>query len=205
MQNKAHWEKVYSDKAAEQVSWYQPHAELSLQLIRDADIDRSAAVIDVGGGASTLVDDLLAFGYHQLTVLDWSATALNAAQTRLAERAGQITWLVQNIVKATLPEQHYTLWHDRAVFHFLTTASERQAYVQSASRALKPGGYLIVATFAQEGPQTCSGLPVRRYNASELFAEFASAFRPVQHQRQIHNTPAGKVQMFTYIVCQKQL
>ena len=198
MHAKRHWEDVYSLKAAEDVSWFQEHAERSLRLIREAGVCRSAAIIDVGGGASTLVDDLLASGYSNLTVLDLSGGALAAAKTRLGSRASAVRWLEADIVDAPLPRHGYDLWHDRAVFHFLTTAQQRQAYVGAVLRAVKPGGHVIVATFAEDGPQMCSGLPVMRYRADELHAEFGEQFVLLKHERESHLTPTGVEQRFVY-------
>jgi ubiquinone/menaquinone biosynthesis C-methylase UbiE len=203
MQTKQHWQNVYTTKATEQVSWFQPHAERSVKLIRDASIDKAASIIDVGGGASTLVDDLLKVGYRRLTVLDLSAAALIAAKNRLGDRASEVIWLEANVLDAPLPQQEYSVWHDRAVFHFLTTVEERQTYVQAVLRAVKPGGLIIMATFAEDGPTTCSGLPVMRYSAAQLYAEFGSAFQWLGHEQEIHVTPSGKEQKFIYCLCRK--
>ena len=203
METKDHWEKVYATKAATEVSWFQPHAQLSLKLIRDAGVPTSASIIDVGGGASTLVDDLLAAGYAAITVLDLSGSALAAARARLGTRAAQVQWIEANVVEAELPAQAYDVWHDRAVFHFLTTEQDRRAYVQAVLRAVKPGGLVIVATFAEDGPTQCSGLPVMRYSAHELHAEFGAPFALLGHDRESHHTPAGGEQRFVYCFCRK--
>ncbi|HVK30873.1 MAG TPA: class I SAM-dependent methyltransferase [Burkholderiaceae bacterium] len=201
MPSKQHWEQVYTRKPAAQVSWYQEHAGQSLQLIRATGAPRSAAIIDVGGGASTLVDDLLADGYTALTVLDLSAAALGAARRRLGTRAQAVTWLEANILDAPLPVHAFDVWHDRAVFHFLTDADERRAYVAAVQRAVNPGGHVIVATFAEDGPTQCSGLPVMRYSPSELHAQFGAAFSLLRQEREAHHTPAGAVQKFIYCYC----
>lgn len=203
MQSREHWERVYSSKATDAVSWFQEHAESSLRLIQATGVSGAAPVIDVGGGASTLVDDLLAHGYTNLTVLDLSAAALKAAQTRLGARAGQVNWLEADVVRADLPQQGFDVWHDRAVFHFLTEPQERHAYVAKVLGAVKPGGHVIVATFAEDGPTQCSGLPVMRYSADELHAEFGEPFLLQQHTRESHHTPFGTVQQFTYCYCRR--
>lgn len=198
-----HWDEVYATKPAQAVSWYQPHAALSLELIRRTGAGRDAAIIDVGGGASTLVDDLLADGYRDLTVLDLSAAALDVARRRLGRTAGAVRWLDGDVTAAALPARRFDVWHDRAVFHFLTEAAQRRAYVEQVMRAVKPGGHVIVATFAPDGPLQCSGLPVMRYSADSLHDEFGTAFELVEHRDESHLTPAGKVQHFIYCHCLK--
>lgn len=185
------------------MSWFQPHAEPSLDLIERAGSARDAAIIDVGGGASTLVDDLLARGYRDLTVLDLSAAALAAAQVRLGDEARRVNWVEADITEADLPAQRYHLWHDRAVFHFLTDAAQRQAYVGRVLHAVKPGGHVIVATFAEDGPDRCSGLPVMRYGADALHAEFGAPFELLEHRRETHRTPGGAEQQFVYCYCRR--
>ncbi len=202
-QAKAHWEGVYARRAPDSMSWFQPHAEPSLDLIERAGSARDAAIIDVGGGASTLVDDLLARGYRDLTVLDLSAAALAAAQVRLGDEARRVNWVEADITEADLPAQRYHLWHDRAVFHFLTDAAQRQAYVGRVLHAVKPGGHVIVATFAEDGPDRCSGLPVMRYGADALHAEFGAPFELLEHRRETHRTPGGAEQQFVYCYCRR--
>ena len=203
MEPKNHWEQVYSTKATTEVSWFQEHAKLSLKLIQDAGIPRSAEIIDVGGGASILVDDLLANGYQHITVLDISGAALAAASTRLGAQAANVKWLEANILDVRLPEHTYDVWHDRAVFHFLLTPEQRHAYVQTVLRSVKPGGLVIVATFGEDGPSMCSGLPVMRYSANELHQEFGEPFTLLGHEKESHKTPAGKVHGFVYCLCRK--
>lgn len=203
MQSKNHWETVYGTKAPAEVSWFQEHAELSLKLIQDAHIHTTAAIIDVGGGASVFVDDLLAHGYEHVTVLDISGAALVTARARLGDRADKVRWLESDILGAELPHHGYDVWHDRAVFHFLTSPEERQAYVETVLRAVKPGGLVLVATFAEDGPTECSGLPVMRYSADELHDEFGEPFLLMGHEKESHTTPAGKVQQFVYCLCRK--
>lgn len=203
MQPKNHWETVYSTKNVAEVSWFQEHAALSLKLIQDANIPTTAKIIDVGGGASILVDDLLGHGYGDITVLDISGAALDTAKARLGSRGDAIHWLEANILEAELPEQAYDVWHDRAVFHFLTKPEERHAYVELVLSAVKPGGLVIVATFSEDGPTECSGLPVMRYSADELHSEFGQPFALMGHKKESHETPAGKVQEFVYCLCRK--
>lgn len=203
MESKQHWEKVYATKAATEVSWFQEHAALSLKLIREAGVPQSASIIDVGGGASTLVDDLLANGYAHLTVLDLSGAALATARSRLGARAAGVQWVEANVLSADLPAQGYEVWHDRAVFHFLTSEEERHAYVSQVLRVVKPGGLVIVATFAEDGPTQCSGLPVMRYSAGALHGEFGAPFQLLGHERESHHTPGGNEQKFVYCFCRK--
>ena len=203
MQPKNHWEHVYSTKKTESVSWFQEHAEQSMRLIRGTGVPYSAGIIDVGGGASTLVDDLLSSGYCAVSVLDLAAAALSVAKARLGERASEVQWTEGDITKVLLPVHAFDVWHDRAVFHFLTSKEDREAYVDTVLRSVKPGGHVIVATFAEDGPIQCSGLPVMRYGPSELHAEFGSPFSLVQHQREEHHTPFGTVQKFVYCYCRK--
>jgi ubiquinone/menaquinone biosynthesis C-methylase UbiE len=204
MASKDHWENVYATKTSKGVSWFQEHAQLSLKLINDAKIPTSASIIDVGGGASTLVDDLVAQGYQHISVLDLSQSALTETKKRLGvAAAAQVQWIEANILEVELPVHQFDVWHDRAVFHFLTNEIERHAYVQKVLGAVKPGGLVIVATFAEDGPTMCSGLPVKRYNASELYAEFGAPFQLLGHHKEIHHTPAGGEQKFVYCVCRK--
>jgi SAM-dependent methyltransferase len=204
MPSKNHWDRVYATKSPQGVSWYQPHADQSVRLIRQTGLPLSASIIDVGGGASTLVDDLLQAGYRHLTVLDLSGAALAAAQARLGDAARQVTWLEADVTRVTLPAQAFDLWHDRAVFHFLTGEREREAYVAAVMHAVKPGGHVIVATFAEDGPLQCSGLPVVRYSPQGLHAEFGNPFTLLKHEREEHHTPSGSVQKFIYCYCRKE-
>lgn len=196
MTSQEHWEKVYATKQSDQVSWYRPHLELSLTLIQKLAPAPSTAIIDVGGGASTLVDDLLLRGYSDLTVLDVSTTAINIAQSRLGQRADAVHWLCSDVTSASLPQGHYGLWHDRAVFHFLADPSTRAAYVAQAASAIPIGGHLIVSTFGPEGPPKCSGLNVTRYDADRLSSEFAPYFRLEDSVIEWHQTPSGSTQQF---------
>lgn len=201
MQHKVHWERIYATRRPTEVSWFQEHAVRSLRLIEGTAVPKSAAIIDVGGGASVLVDDLLEAGYSGVTVLDLSAAALWAARNRLGARAARVSWLEGDITTIRLPAHAFDIWHDRAVFHFLTTAEQRQAYVRQVLCAVKPGGHVIVSTFAEDGPLQCSGLPVMRYSAAGLHAEFGSPFELLRHEREEHHTPTGKTQNFIYCYC----
>lgn len=204
MEAKTHWEKIHQAKAPTQVSWYQEHATLSLNYIQQANPDKTGHVIDIGGGISTLVDDLLREGFTAITVLDISAAALQVAQKRLGDLAAQVTWLVADITQVQLPEQTYDVWHDRAVFHFLTDPADRQRYVQAVQRAVKPGGTVIVATFASDGPLQCSGLDVVRYNPDSLHDQFGADFGLVNSAEETHQTPFGTEQKFIYCYCRKK-
>ncbi|HEX7272070.1 MAG TPA: class I SAM-dependent methyltransferase [Casimicrobiaceae bacterium] len=198
---KSHWDRIYRTKRPEEVSWYRPHLDVSLQLITEAARRRDARIIDVGGGESTLVDDLLGRGYRNLAVLDVSAMALGVARERLGDKAGRIEWLCGDVTTFTFPQHHYDVWHDRAVFHFLTDPKDRTAYVRQVAHAVKTGGHVIVATFGPEGPTQCSGLEVVRYGPDALHDEFGSAFRLVKHLTELHRTPTGTIQQFTYCYC----
>jgi SAM-dependent methyltransferase len=201
MSEREHWETIYGQKAADRVSWYRPHLERSLGFIQSAHLPKTAAIIDVGGGASTLVDDLLGLGYTDLTVLDISPTAIAGAKTRLGARAGFVHWIEADITRVALPEHHYDFWHDRAVFHFLREGDARRRYVAAVRRGLKPGGHIVVATFGPQGPQKCSGLDVMRYSAEELHGEFGSPFEKVASCEEAHRTPWGSEQEFVYCYC----
>jgi len=193
-----HWEQVYQTKRPTEVSWYRPHLEVSLQLIEEAVGNCNAHIIDVGAGASSLVDDLLARGYRNLYAFDVATTALKATKARLGADASRVNWLCGDVRTFPFPSQQYDLWHDRAVFHFLTDAADRAAYVRQVTRAVKPGGQVIVATFGPEGPTKCSGLEVRRYGPEALQQEFGSEFHLLKHHTELHHTPSGSTQQFTY-------
>jgi 2-polyprenyl-3-methyl-5-hydroxy-6-metoxy-1,4-benzoquinol methylase len=197
-----HWERVYGTKAPDQVSWFCPHLETSLRLIEQAlDGSLDDAIADVGGGASTLVDDLLDRGYRNLTVLDISQGAIDVARKRLSERGEAVRWIRADVTQATFPLHSYDLWHDRAVFHFLTKPEDRDAYVRNVVTAVKPGGHVIVSTFGPEGPLKCSGLEVVRYDADSLRQQFGASFRLVESRKEIHETPFGTTQQFVYCYC----
>jgi SAM-dependent methyltransferase len=198
MQPKNHWDRIYRSRPTDGLSWYQAQAETSLRLIRELAVPHSAAVIDVGGGASPLAADLLAAGYADITVLDVSAEALAAAQRRMGAAARRVRWVEADITRADLPGHVYDLWHDRAVLHFLTDPDARHAYITAVEHAVRPGGLVIVATFAEDGPTECSGLPVQRYSAAQLRGLFGAGFEALRDEREVHRTPAGKTQSFVY-------
>ena len=203
MEPKTHWESIYNTKESSQVSWYQEHQLLSLRFIELTGVDKTGQIIDVGGGASTLVDDLLASGFKQITVLDISPAALQTAQQRLGVRAAEVSWIEADITKAGLPHQFFDVWHDRAVFHFLRQPEDRQCYVQAVQHSVKIGGHVIVATFATDGPTRCSGLDIVRYSPESLHSEFGDDFRLVENTREVHVTPFGTEQKFIYCYCRK--
>ena len=201
MSREKHWEAIYRSKAPTDVSWYQPEARHSLELICRVAPGLDEPVVDVGGGASTLVDGLLGAGYRDVTVLDLATAALTRAQERLGEREAQVRWIVADVLNAPLPRASCAVWHDRAVFHFLTDARDRARYVAQAQRVVRPGGHVIVASFGPEGPSRCSGLEVVRYSPEGLHAEFGSTFRLLESTKEDHRTPAGSVQAFVYCLC----
>jgi 2-polyprenyl-3-methyl-5-hydroxy-6-metoxy-1,4-benzoquinol methylase len=198
---KTHWEEIYKSKAPDQMSWYRPHLEKSLALIERAAGGRSASIIDVGGGESTLVDDLLARGYENISVLDVSQTAIGVTRKRLKEAAERVRWIVGDVIQVTLEPKAYEVWHDRAVFHFLTSVEQRAAYVKKVAHAVRPGGHVIVGTFGPEGPTKCSGLDVMRYDADSLHDEFGRRFHLVESSKELHETPLGTRQQFLYCYC----
>ena len=201
MDAKNHWEKIYATKAPDAVSWYRAHLETSLALIERAAGAHSAFIVDVGGGESTLVDDLLARGYQNITVLDISETAIDATKKRLGTAAEYVSWLVGDITKIRLAPNAYDVWHDRAVFHFLITPEQRAAYVRQVASAVRPGGHIIVSTFGPEGPTKCSGLDVVRYDEESLHKQFGVRFRLEESSKELHQTPFGTTQQFLYCYC----
>ena len=197
---KTHWENVYTTKTPDQVSWYRPHLELSRSLIEEAGRGVSASIIDVGGGESSLVDDLLARGYQNITVLDISHTAIEVTKKRLKEAADRVRWITADVTKVELEPSAYDVWHDRAVFHFLASRTQRATYVNTVRDAVKQGGHVIVSTFGPEGPKKCSGLDVVRYDAESLHDQFGTRFRLVESLKELHQTPFGTAQQFVYCV-----
>ena len=197
MDKKQHWEQVYHEHATDQVSWFEPHPELSLKLIHQTGIAPSDAILDVGAGASTLVDHLLAEGFSNLSVLDISPQALQAAKQRLGPAATRVQWYEADVIEFT-PPQRFTLWHDRAVFHFITDTGERKKYVEALNRSLAPRGNLIMATFALGGPLKCSGLDIVQYDACKLSGELGPGFQLRWQQTTQHQTSGGKLQKFSY-------
>ena len=201
MSMQTHWESIYGSKAPDAVSWYRPHLEVSLDLIEHCAAGASASIIDVGAGESTLVDDLVGRGYREITVLDVSKTAIEATKQRLGRSAEYVHWMLGDITQVSLPPQSFDVWHDRAVFHFLTELTQREAYVRAVLNAVRPGGYVIVSTFGPEGPTKCSGLDVIRYDAEALHREFGKRFRIEESAKEIHRTPWGAAQQFVYCCC----
>lgn len=196
-----HWEGVYTRKKVDQVSWFRPHLDQSLAHLERAALPKHASIIDVGGGASTLVDDLLDRGYANLTVVDLSARALELSRQRLGPRAADVQWLVGDVTQLELPAQAFDFWHDRAVFHFLTSPESRALYVAAVKRSVAPGGHVVIATFGPEGPEKCSGLEVVRFTPEAIHAEFGPDFTKVGEDRELHGTPWGSDQEFVYCYC----
>jgi ubiquinone/menaquinone biosynthesis C-methylase UbiE len=194
-----HWEQVYQSKESNSVSWYQEYPDQSMRLIEQVVASKEDAIIDVGGGASVLVDSLLQKGYHRLAVLDISAAALKCAQQRLCERAQMVEWLVADVTGFE-PPHRFSLWHDRAVFHFLTAEADRNKYLAVLRKALEPRAHLVIATFAEDGPEMCSGLPVQRYDGEKMKATLGNEFEMLEQQVETHTTPAGGVQKFNYFL-----
>lgn len=193
----AHWEDVYTTKGEKEVSWFQDNPAPSLDLIALTGLSEDAAIIDIGGGASRLVDDLLARKFRRLTVLDLSGAALAAARERLGDRGADVQWVIADITEWR-PTQTYDLWHDRAAFHFLIDEADQSAYVDRLRKALKPGGYVIIGTFAPDGPERCSGLPIMRHDATTLAAILGNDFVLIDTRRHDHVTPWGAVQRFQF-------
>lgn len=192
-----HWNQVYQTKTPEDVSWFQPRPEVSLRLIAATGISKADGVIDVGGGASVLVDFLVTDGFKQLAVLDISAAALEHAKQRLGSRAVEVTWFEADVTQFN-PPHRFGLWHDRAVFHFLTNEADRRKYVEALTRTLTPDGHVIIATFAKDGPLKCSGLDVCRYDAASICAELGPRFKLMEQMDETHITPWETQQKFSY-------
>jgi SAM-dependent methyltransferase len=193
----AHWQDVYATKSEKEVSWFQENPAPSLALIAASGLSHDAAIIDVGGGTSRLVDSLLDEGFRRLTILDLSANALAGAKKRLGPRAEGIDWIAVDVT-AWEPSTTYDLWHDRAAFHFLTEPLDRDAYIARLSKALRPGGHAIIATFAADGPERCSGLPIVRYDPEGLARTLGSGFQLIESRRHDHLTPGGNTQRFQF-------
>jgi trans-aconitate methyltransferase len=197
-----HWDEVYATRAIDEVSWYQRDPATSFRLVRAAAADHAGAIVDVGCGASALVDRLLDAGYADVTLVDVSTRALEAARTRLGDRGVGVTFVNSDVLEWR-PERDFDVWHDRAAFHFLTDDLERAQYVERAAAAVRPGGTLIVATFAADGPTHCSGLPVQRHDAADLARTFSPEFVLESAEHEEHVTPAGVVQPFTWAVLRR--
>lgn len=204
MSTAEHWDSVYRRTRPTECSWFQPEARVSLDIICQVAPDAGTPIIDAGGGASTLVDGLLDHGYRAVTVLDLAPAALQWAQQRLQQRARLVTWLEADILTAQFTPDSYGVWHDRAVFHFLQDTEDRARYVAQVRRAVRPGGHVIMASFAPDGPARCSGLDVVRYSAEAMRDELGTGFRMVESLCEDHRTPAGVTQAFSYCVCRKE-
>jgi SAM-dependent methyltransferase len=198
----AHWDRAYREKGEAGVSWFEARPEVSLELIRETGMGANSRLIDIGGGASRLVDALLEAGWRWPTVLDVSPAALETARARLGEAAERVEWIAADITKWS-PARTYDIWHDRAVFHFLTDPADRAAYRQAMNAALHPSGFAVIGTFAADGPERCSGLPVMRYDAAALAEAAAPGFELVAERRHVHRTPWDSEQTFQFVVLRK--
>lgn len=192
-----HWDNVYATRGETEVSWFQNSPAISLAMITAANPNREAAIIDIGGGASRLADALLRDGYRDLAVLDLSANALDAAKKRIGVAASKVDWIVADAT-TWRPAKAYDVWHDRAAFHFLTETRDRAAYVARLRSAIVPGGHVIIATFALDGPERCSGLPVQRHDSASLAAELGMDFELVETRSETHHTPWDSTQAFQF-------
>lgn len=201
MNRKNHWESVYETKSVDQVSWYRDHLDNSLQMILNTNVSKDAAIIDVGGGSSTLVDDLLQHGFADVSILDISGKALENSKERLGQKSESVEWIEADITQVSLPENHYDVWHDRAVFHFLTDENDRRKYVELVKKSLKVGGHIIVASFGLNGPKKCSGLDVVQYSPDSMHHEFGKSFELVKSISETHETPFNTTQEFIYCYC----
>jgi SAM-dependent methyltransferase len=204
MSTREHWDSVYAKKSPEEVSWYRPRLERSLSWIDGCGLDRAARVVDVGGGASTLVDDLLARGFECVSVVDLSARGLEHSCARLGDAAGRVQWLVGDATTRLFEDDTVDLWHDRAVFHFLVDEERRRAYVNHLRRCVRPGGFVIIATFGPGGPERCSGLPVARHAPAEVVEALGPGFELVDSAEEEHVTPAGTSQSFSHVLCRRR-
>ena len=202
MNRKKHWDEIYTSRQTDEVSWYQREPKVSLDLIGLTKIGPHARIIDVGGGASSLVDEFLKRGFKNLTVLDISPVALAHTKQRLEQKAAHVGWIEANITEVAFSDK-FDLWHDRAVFHFLTGDEDRQKYIRNLNSALSLGGHLILASFASDGPPKCSGLEVERYEPETLRAEVGNSFELVKSVKEVHITPAKKDQRFIYCLFKK--
>lgn len=203
MSNPGHWDRVYEQKAVDAVSWFRPSLDQSMAWIDRLGPARLSHIVDAGGGASTLVDDLLRRGFTRLTVIDLSEVALARSQERLGESAVDVDWVVGDVTAPLLPPGSVDLWHDRAVFHFLTEPSDQQAYARQLRAALRPGGHAILATFAPEGPERCSGLPVQRHTPQSIAEILGHGFVLLDSTTELHHTPWGSPQAFTYALFER--
>jgi SAM-dependent methyltransferase len=204
MNTKEHWDQVYENKSPLEVSWFQSRPELSLKLIQNANPGLDSPIIDVGGGASTLVDCLLEQGYSNVTVLDIAEKALAGDRKRLGNKADSVDWYVGDVVDFDPPQQ-FTIWHDRALFHFLTDHRQRKHYVDTLKRAVIPGGQIIIASFSIDGPTRCSGLNIVQYDKIKFLGELGPGFTLLEEQRETHTTPSGSKQLFVWFRVQRDI
>lgn len=200
---KQHWDKIYSEKPPTEVSWYEPMPQESLELIKSCGISNEAAIIDIGGGDSFLAEFLISLGYKDVTVVDISSKVIERAKERMCEKADEVTWITADASNFR-PKRKYDLWHDRAAFHFLTTQEQRNNYLETVYKAVKPGGYMIMGTFSDKGPEKCSGLEVQRYSVGEMCKLFEEEFNMLSGKNIDHYTPSGATQNFTFCSFQKK-
>jgi ubiquinone/menaquinone biosynthesis C-methylase UbiE len=198
MSRVTHWDGVYTTQQPQRLSWFQPHLELSLELLARAGLSRSTRIIDIGAGASTLLDDLLARDVQNPIALDISAAALQVTRDRLRERADRVRWIVSDVTQLDLPPSSIDIWHDRATLHFLIEDRDAHKYVEVASRVVAPGGHAVIGGFASDGPEQCSHLPVMRRDPEQIAELFANAFVLLETRRESHTTPGGSLQRFAY-------
>ncbi|WP_423818674.1 class I SAM-dependent methyltransferase [Salinimicrobium sp. TIG7-5_MAKvit] len=202
-ESQQHWDKVYSEKAPTEVSWYEPMPQISLELIRSCGISKDAAIIDIGGGDSFLAEFLVSLGYTDVTVVDISSKAIERAKERMCEKADEVKWIIADASKFE-PERDYDLWHDRAAFHFLTGDDQKKDYLERVQKTVKPGGYVIMGTFSDKGPEKCSGLSVQRYSVNDICQFFEKEFNMLNGKNVDHQTPSGVTQNFTFCSFQKK-
>ena len=200
---KQHWEEIFQQKTDHQKSWFQPYPSTSIKLIEEINLDKNAAIIDVGGGDSRLIDNLIEKGYTNVTVLDISSNALENAKIRLGDNAKKVKWAISNILNFR-SDQQFDLWHDRAAFHFITTDKEIEKYVETSYNIITTGGYLIIGTFSEKGPQKCSGLDIKQYSEDSMSARFEETFEKIICLKEDHITPSGNKQNFLFCIFKKR-
>jgi ubiquinone/menaquinone biosynthesis C-methylase UbiE len=198
MDSKSHWSHIYRTKSSDKVSWFQLHLQVSLELIQSACVSKDDRIIDVGGGASTLVDDLIQNGYQNITVLDIAGESLILTQNRIGAKARSVNWMETDVLAAPLPSQYFDLWHDRAVFHFLTEPEDRRKYAEAVLQAMRKGGHVIIAAFSMDGPRRCSGLDVVQYSIESMQRELGNRFELIGSKLEDHRTPTSVKQKFIY-------
>lgn len=204
MSRQAHWSRVYATRSPDSVSWYRAHLEVALDLLGRAGLGPQSRVIDVGGGSSTLVDDLLARGVEKVTVLDVAAEALAVSRARVGDRAASVRWIAADVLEVPLPAGGFDLWHDRAVLHFLSSPADTELYTQQASRAIAPGGHAVISGFAPDGPERCSGLPVVRRSPEDIARLMGAGWSLLEQRTELHLTPGGNPQAFAYALLRRE-